>query len=322
MTELEEKIFDLIEKTYVFIKIDKEKTIEKIWGIDDHLSEEERFNTYAFELRFDDFNSFGEYCDGLISLEKKFKNYVIRNIEDKSNHIELHSLFTRISLNFTQSYENFDFKELNGLPLLFQLAKVILSAKLYFEPRMVIEIENGYIHETDIEGIFKEISRFLDKKIDFIRQLNDWVNYYSVKIKPKSTVLQIRTLHFKESRIIDSKRLHLFRDKLIEYEFIDKIDLDHFADCFSGKEALQKINWKKSEVSFMYFFKQLLLKEIPDNKKTKWEELSNSFTLKSKAINPKQIETSFSKPCKTLNIRNNIDDCINQLKLNPQKQQK
>lgn len=315
MTELEADIFELVEKTTVLVSIDKSKQEEKIWGIDDHVPEEERWPIYAYRLQVDEYNSIGEFSNRLLALEQKFGKYIIKHIEHKFCHVELNSLFDRISINYDLAYKKFDLSTLSGVPFLRQFSKS--SGKKYYDPRIIMTVIGGELYQIDMSAFQKLLSVYIARKIEFLKNLNDRIVFYRKKL-PSNEAKSISSLQLKELIILDSPRFLNFRNKLIELKLIDDIDIVKFSRCFSGTASIHKINWKESELSLIYLLKKLFnpvnpSKGILEDTKNKWSQVANSFTRKSREINPKKIETSYSKVCKTKSLTDKMDECLKEL---------
>jgi hypothetical protein len=197
------------------------------------------------------------------------------------------------------------------------------SYELLWHYNLDLKIAN----DDEIEKLYKEkgdrffneqISSYLFRKKDVIEQV---INLLNIKIQWSNRELAIKTsrpkvnkdqsLKFVDNKLLDSLRLDAFRKSLVDSGLIDKMDARLFAKCFSGKKVDEKINWKNSEVSIIYFLKQLVKKGFIEDK-SKWVALSNSFLRKSKPIDSELIKHTSTK-CKNKEIILNIDACILQL---------
>lgn len=316
MNDLHDKLFKLLEKTSVHVKMDRTARID-YWAPNDFTEPEKK--PFCYSMRIDNYTSYEKYYEELENLFKEVKEQIGGKIENSIFYKENWIFLKRLKAEIFPLYENFDLNELPNIVNSFQSQMKFVQdisyfdslEKLLFEPGIEVIFKNGNYFEVDIEKIFKRINKHVIKKISLIKRLIPLVDNYLEIINSKSKSLKNKSFQFIESKYLGNSRLQALQDDLFDFGFIDKrIDIRLFKNCFSGKVVDEKINWTEDKIYLIYFVNQLVARKFIKPKE-KWIALANSFLFRSETIIPSTFYY-FSETTNT-KVKLNIDKCLNHI---------
>lgn len=315
MNDLFNELLQLLDKTSVTVEFDRTKVGYMNYGQsedDEGLEPNEEDKYFYYTLKVDGYSNLTKYSERVDLLIENINEEVESRIDNKLYYKDVKNRLTKLKSIVVPIYSQLD---INFFSDQIEQHQRIIGPKrsYYFQPNIFIKYLNGNALDSDF-GEFRIIEKFVEKKFYFAKRMIALVENSLERLNEDSTNKKSGTLKFQNEKILNNPKLVDFQKKLIDYNLIEKLNAAIFAKCFSGNEVEVKINWINTEVSLVFFIKQLDSMNLIV-KKEKWIALSNSFLLNSEPIDHKKISHTTSG-CK-IAMKKIINNCINELVAKP-----